>query len=94
MATRKKIITASSAARLTNTRIPFTDANGDLVDDADLTFATDTLTSTKIVGTTSIKVGTAAGYISSDGSAGATGTFTTVDGKTVTVKDGIITAIV
>ena len=37
---------------------------------------------------------TLAGYISSDGSTGATGTFTTADLKTVTVKDGIITSIV
>jgi hypothetical protein len=38
-------------------------------------------------------VGTAA-YQSKDGSAGASGSFTTVDSKTVTVKDGLITAIV
>lgn len=36
----------------------------------------------------------AAGYKSSDGTAGATGSFTTADLKTVTVKDGIITSIV
>jgi len=75
-------------------RVPFIHSTGTLTDDADLTFATDTLTATKIVGTTSIKAGTAAGYISSDGSTGATGSFTTTDGKTVTVKDGIITSIV
>lgn len=34
------------------------------------------------------------GYKSSDGSAGVSGTFTTTDSKTVTVKDGIITSIV
>lgn len=34
------------------------------------------------------------GYNSSDGSAGVSGSFTTTDGKTVTVKDGIITSIV
>lgn len=33
-------------------------------------------------------------YTSSDGSAGVSGTFTTADAKTVTVKDGIITNIV
>lgn len=33
-------------------------------------------------------------YTSSDGSAGVSGTFTTADAKTVTVKDGIITKIV
>ena len=41
-----------------------------------------------------IKATQVAGYISSDGSAGATGTFTTTDLKTVTVKDGIITSII
>ena len=79
---------------LTSGRVPFATTNGRLIDDADMTFATDTLTVTKLVGATSVKVGTVAGYISSDGSTGATGTFTTVDLKTVTVKDGIITSIV
>ncbi len=41
-----------------------------------------------------LKATQVAGYISSDGSTGATGSFTTMDLKTVTVKDGIITAIV
>jgi hypothetical protein len=41
-----------------------------------------------------VKASQAAGYISSDGSTGATGSFTTADLKTVTVKDGIITSIV
>jgi hypothetical protein len=36
----------------------------------------------------------ATGYQSSDGSAGATGSFTTADSKTVTVKNGLITSIV
>jgi len=88
------IIIAGSAAALTSGRVPFASTGGILTDDADLTFATDTLTATKMVGTTSVKVGTAAGYISSDGSTGATGSFTTTDLKTVTVKDGIITSIV
>lgn len=86
--------TQLTSSGLTAGRVTFAGTAGILTDDADFTFATDTLTATKIVGTTSIKVGTAAGYISSDGSTGATGTFTTVDLKTVTVKDGIITAIV
>lgn len=85
---------AVKISTLTSGRIPFATTGGELIDDADLTFATDTLTATKIVGTTSVKVGTAAGFISSDGSTGATGTFTTADLKTVTVKDGIITSIV
>jgi hypothetical protein len=85
---------AVKLSTLTSGRIPFATTGGELIDDGDLTFATDTLTATKIVGTTSVKVGTAAGFISSDGSTGATGSFTTVDLKTVTVKDGIITSIV
>lgn len=36
----------------------------------------------------------AAGYKAADGSAGATGSFTSQDGKTVTVKNGLITSIV
>jgi hypothetical protein len=35
----------------------------------------------------------ASGYKSSDGSVGATGSFTTADSKTVTVKNGLITSI-
>lgn len=93
-AARKRLLMADPVGGLTSGRVPFATTNGRLTDDADLTFATDTLTATKVVGTTSVKVGTAAGFISSDGSAGATGTFTTADAKTVTVKDGIITAIV
>lgn len=90
----RKGVVLNDGTNLTSGRVPFATTNGRLTDDADFTFATDTLTVTKIVGTTSIKVGTVAGYISSDGSTGATGSFTTVDGKTVTVKDGIITQIV
>lgn len=85
---------APIVSSLTAGRVVFAGGSKELVDDADFTFATDTLTVTKIVGTTSIKVGTAAGYISSDGSTGATGSFTSADLKTVTVKDGIITSIV
>lgn len=85
--------TKVAMSSLTSGRVPIVSTSGLLIDDADLTFATDTLTATKVVGTTSVKVGTAAGYISSDGSTGATGTFSTADGYIVTVKDGIITAI-
>jgi len=93
--TARKEFTLNDAA-LTSGRVPFATTNGRLTDDADLTFATDTLTAAKMVGTTSVKVGTAAGFISSDGSTGATGTFTSADApaKVVTVKDGIITSIV
>lgn len=34
------------------------------------------------------------GYKSTDGSSGVSGSFTTADGKTITIKDGIVTAIV
>jgi hypothetical protein len=90
----RKAFVLDDGTRLTATRVPFATTNGRLTDIAGFTFVTDTLTAPKIVGSTSVKVGAAAGYISSDGSTGATGTFTTVDLKTVTVKDGIITAIV
>jgi len=42
-----------------------------------------------------VKATTAAGYISSDGSTGFTGTVTTASlvGKTITIKDGIITSV-
>lgn len=93
-AARKRLLMADDVGGLTSGRVPFATTNGRLTDDADMTFATDTLTVTKIVGSTSIKAGSVAGYLSSDGSAGATGSFTTTDLKTVTVKDGIITAIV
>jgi hypothetical protein len=45
---------------------------------------------------TTVQASTAAGFISSDGSTGYTGTITTASlvGKTVTIKDGIITSIV
>ena len=36
----------------------------------------------------------ATGYKSSDGSAGVSGSFTTTDGKTITIKDGLVTSIV
>ena len=89
-----KAFVLDDGTRLTSGRIPFATTNGRLTDDADLTFATDTLTATKVVGSTSVKAGSAGGFISSDGSAGATGSFTTADAKTVPVKDGIITSIV
>lgn len=91
-AARKRLLMADDVGGLTSGRVPFATTNGRLTDDADMTFATDTLTVTKIVGSTSIKVGSVAGYISSDGSTGATGTITAA--TTATVKDGIITAIV
>ena len=36
----------------------------------------------------------ATGYKSSDGSAGVSGSFTTTDGKTITIKDGLVVSIV
>jgi hypothetical protein len=46
----RNILTGS----LTATRVPFASSAGILTDDADLTFATDTLTATKLIGSTSI----------------------------------------
>lgn len=94
-AARKKFV-LDDGTNLTSGRIPFATTNGRLTDDADLTFATDTLTATKIVGTTSVKIGTAAGFITSDGSTGLTGTYTFGGGAsgevaTLTFKDGILT---
>ena len=73
---------------LTSGRVVIAGASGVLGGDADLTFSGDTLTGTKL------KVGGAAGFISSDGSAGATGTIDTATSQVITVKDGIITSIV
>ena len=91
----RKELTLNDIA-LTSGRVPFATTNGRLTDDADLMFATDTLTATKVVGTTSVKIGTAAGFITSTGVGGATGSFTSGDvvPKVVTIVDGIVTAIV
>lgn len=53
---RKRLLLADPTAGLTSTRVPFSTTNGRLTDDADMTFATDTLTVTKIVASTSIAV--------------------------------------
>lgn len=45
--TARKEITLNDSA-LTSTRVPFATTNGRLIDDADLTFATDTLSATKV----------------------------------------------
>lgn len=46
--------TSATITNLTSTRVPFASTGGLLADDADMTFATDTLTVTKLTGTTSI----------------------------------------
>lgn len=46
--------TSFTVSGLTAGRVPFAGSGGLLTDDADLTFATDTLTSTKLVGSTSV----------------------------------------
>lgn len=83
-----------TASGLTSGRIPIVSTGGLLVDGTDLTFDTDTLTATKILATTSIKVGTAGGFIASDDTTGVSGSFVSKDGYTITVTDGIITSIV
>jgi hypothetical protein len=90
--TARKQIVMTDGTLLTATRVPFAGTNGRLVDDADMTFATDTLTVTKIKSK----------HYALDGTAPvADGTYTVgarltpvtgIDG-TITVKDGIITAI-
>jgi len=55
---------------------------------------TTALTGTSPINIFSQAVKFSGGTQSSDGSAGATGSFTTVDSKTVTVKNGLITSIV
>jgi hypothetical protein len=49
---RKRILFADPSGGLTSGRVPFATTNGRLTDDADFTFATDTLTVTKIAATT------------------------------------------
>ena len=50
--TARKAFILDNGARLTSGRVPFATTNGRLIDDADFTFATDTLTITKIAATT------------------------------------------
>lgn len=64
-------LTAQTNGALTATRVPFVGANGELTDDSDLTFATDTLTATKIVGSTSITdTGLSSGRVTFAGTGG------------------------
>jgi hypothetical protein len=80
----------SGVGGLTSGRVPFATTNGRLTDDADMTFATDTLTVTKIKSS----------HYCADGTAPlANGTYTIFDGSytgavdgTITIKDGLITA--
>ncbi len=88
----RKAFVLDDGARLTSGRVPIATTNGRLTDDADMTFATDTLTVTKIKSK----------HYAADGTAPvADGTYTvglkltpvTGNDGTITVKDGIITAI-
>lgn len=58
-AARKGIVLNDGTA-LTATRVPFATTNGRLTDDSDMTFATDTLTVTKLSAPTSVSTGTLA----------------------------------
>lgn len=61
----------SGVGGLTSGRVPFATTNGRLTDDADMTFATDTLTVTKLVTTTSItNNGLTAGRVTFAGASG------------------------
>lgn len=53
-ATSSPTFAGLTVSNLTSGRVPIAGASGVLADDADLTFATDTLTATKLVGTTSV----------------------------------------
>jgi len=78
-AARKGII-LNNGTNLILGRIPVATTNGRLLDYSTLLYDGSYLQSN--------------GYKSADGSAGVSGTWTTVDGKTITAKDGIITSIV
>lgn len=81
----RKAFILDDGTRLTSGRVPFATTNGRLTDDADMTFATDKLTVTKVRST----------YYSSDDTVGLTASRVFNDGavvNTVTIKDGIITA--
>lgn len=65
------IFSTATISNLTSGRIPIAGAAGLLATDADLTFATDTLTATKIIGSTSITdSGLTAGRLTLAGTAG------------------------
>lgn len=88
----RKELTLNDAA-LTSGRVPFATTNGRLTDDADFTFATDTLTVTKVViGTSITTVGGTAPVADGTYTVGARLTGGGTDG-TITTKSGIITAI-
>jgi len=76
----RKAFVLDDGTRLTSGRVPFATTNGRLVDDADMTFATDTLTVTKIVG-------------AHDGTVGAntpsSGVFTSLQADTITNDTGL-----
>jgi hypothetical protein len=69
-----------AAGALTSTRVPFADAQGGLADDSDLSFATDTLTATKLVASTSVVVG---GVAEATNTLGLSGTQITFEGANV-----------
>lgn len=46
-----------TVTNLTSGRVPFATTGGQLTDDADMTFATDTLTATNVVGSTEVRMG-------------------------------------
>lgn len=52
--TTRNALIQDNGTRLTSGRVPFATTNGYLNDDADMTFATDTLTVTKLVGSTNV----------------------------------------
>ena len=82
-------VTSITASSLTSGRVPVTSTAGLLIDDADLTFATDTLTATKIA-TTSLQ---SSGDIKIGGAAGAATTLRTITKKVTGIADNTATSI-
>jgi len=56
----RKAFVLDDGTRLTSGRVPFATTNGRLIDDSDMTFATDTLTVTKLIASTNLTVGAGA----------------------------------
>lgn len=62
----RKAFILDNGARLTSGRVPIATTNGRLADDADMTFAVDTLTVTKAIASTSLTVASLTGTLRAD----------------------------
>ncbi len=79
-AVRKELALVDPSAGLTSGRVSFATTNGRVTDDADLTFATDTLTATKIVGAHDGTVGS---------NTPSSGVFTSLQADSITNDTGL-----